>query len=251
MGTLHPVRRAATARQRFGGVVRVFEHDGALLDGLDPPAAAAARAHGVAPTIVLDPGRWAPPAGERCERMLGLLILDGVLVRCVEAGGVRCPELLGRGDLLRPWDHTAGQAELGVTASWKAISPVTLAVLDARFVEVLRRWPWVSQALLSRSLERTHWMAVRTAIPQIRRADDRLRMLFRELAARWGKVTPDGILVPLPLTNQLVAELVCLRRPTASSTMTRLARTGEIVRRPGRGFLVDLAQPEPARATVA
>lgn len=233
-------RHSAAARQWSGGVVRVFEHDPDLLEGLDPADAEAARAVGVAPTLRLGTGRWTPPHGRLGSRILGLLVLDGLLVRCVEVDGVLCPELLGRGDLLRPWDDGPEERELGLTSSWKVIEPVTLAVLDGRFVETIRRWPWISHALIGRCVQRSRSMAFRTAIPQIRRADDRLRMLFRDLSARWGKVTPHGIVVPLPLTNQLIAQLVCLRRPTASSTMTRLARDGEIVRRPGTGFLVNL-----------
>ena len=241
-------RHAAAARQWSGGVVRVFDHDPDLLEGLDPADAAAARAIGVAPTLRLGTGRWTPPHVRLCGRILGMLVLDGLLVRCVEVNGVLCPELLGRGDLLRPWDDGQEERELGLTSSWKVIEPVTLAVLDGRFVETIRRWPWISHALIGRCVQRSRSMAFRTAIPQIRRADERLRMLFRDLSARWGRVTPHGIVVPLPLTNQLIAQLVCLRRPTASSTMTRLARDGEIVRRPGAGFLVNLDVAPPVVA---
>ena len=239
--TALPPRCAPVARQWLGGTVKVFEHDPELLDGLDPADAEAARAAGVAPLLNLGTGAWTPPRGALSNRVLGLLVLDGLLVRSVEMDGTLCPELLGRGDLLRPWDDGPEQLDLGLPASWKVIEPATLAVLDGRFVDTLRRWPWISQALVARCVQRSRSIAVRTAIPQIRRADDRLRMLFRELSARWGRVTPHGVLVPLPLTNQLIAQLVCLRRPTTSSTMTRLARDGEIVRRPGSGFLVDLA----------
>jgi len=237
-------RRRSPARQWAGGVVRIFEHDGGLLDGLDAESAAAARARGVAPTLMVGTGTWTPPGDERWSRVLGLLVLDGLLVRCAEVEGIRCPELLGRGDLLRPWDGAAQELELGVTSSWKVIEPVTLAVLDGRFAELQRRWPQIGVQLLSRTIERSRSLAFRSAIPHVRRADDRLRMLFRDLATRWGRVTPEGVVLPLPLTNQLIAELACLRRPTTSTTMTRLAREGQIVRRDGGGFLLDL--PEPA-----
>lgn len=232
------------ARQCFGGMVRVFEVDPDLLAGLDPESAVAATSAGVAPTLELGPGVWTPPAEARARRLLGMLVLDGLLVRSIDVHGARCPELLGRGDLIRPWDDTLGQSDLGVATTWRAITPVTLAVLDARFVEVVRRWPWISQTLLRRGIQRSRSMALQTAIGQLRRADDRLRLLFRDLSARWGKVTHRGVVVPMPLTNQLIAELTSLRRQTASSTMTRLGRDGEIVRLPGKGFLLDL--PDPA-----
>jgi len=232
--------RRAESRQWSGGVVRVLEHDPDLLEGLDAESAEAARAHAVAPTLVLGPGHWTPPPAERCERVLGLLVLEGLMTRGVTINGVPCPELLGQGDVLRPWDEPADLLERHGATTWRILQPVTLAVLGAPFVETIRRWPWITQALLSRSVNRTRWLALQMAVPQIRRADDRLRLLFGDLAARWGRVTPEGVVLPLPLTNQLLAQLACLRRPTVSSTMTRFAETGEVVRRPSGGFVLDL-----------
>lgn len=237
--------RRPECRQWSAGTVRVLELDPDLLEGLDAESAAVARAHAVAATMVLDTGHWTPPDAARCERILGLLVLDGLMTRCVTINGVLCPELLGQGDVLRPWDTAAHLAERHTTTSWRVLKPVTMAVLAGRFVETIRRWPWISGALVARSIDRSRWLASQMAIPQIRRADDRLRLLFGDLAARWGRVTPHGVVLPLPLTNQLLAQLTCLRRPTVSSTMTRFAQTGEIVRRPGTGFLLNLPEEVP------
>lgn len=234
--------RRTECRQWSGGTVRVLELDPDLLVGIDAESAAMARVHAVAPTIVLDTGHWTPPDAARCERILGLLLLDGLMTRCVTINGILCPELLGQGDVLRPWDANLDLADRHATTSWRVLKPVTMAVLGTRFVETIRRWPWITTALLARSIDRSRWLALQMAIPQIRRADDRLRLLFGDLAARWGRVTPHGVVLPLPLTNQLLAQLTCLRRPTVSSTMTRFAETGEIVRRPGTGFLLNLAE---------
>lgn len=234
--------RRAECRQWSGGTVRVLELDPDLLEGLDAESAAVARAHAVANTMVLDTGHWTPPEAARCEQVLGLLVLEGLIARCVTINGVLCPELLGQGDVLRPWDAPAELADRRSATSWRVLKPVTMAVLGPRFVDTTRRWPSINNALLSRAIDRSRWLASQTAIPQIRRADDRLRLLFGDLAARWGRVTPHGVVLPLPLTNQFLAQLTCLRRPTVSSTMTRLAETGEIVRRPGTGFLLNLAE---------
>lgn len=237
--------RRAECRQWSGGTVRVLERDPDLLAGLDAESAAVARAHAVAATMVLDTGHWTPPDAARCERILGLLVLDGLMTRCVTINGVLCPELLGQGDVLRPWDAAPDLADRHATTTWRVLQPVTMAVLGGRFVETIGRWPWISTALLARSIDRSRWLALQMAVPQIRRADDRLRLLFGDLATRWGRVTPHGVVLPLPLTNQLLAHLTCLRRPTVSSTMTRLAETGEIVRRPGTGFVLNLAEDLP------
>lgn len=236
---------ASPSRQWRGSAIRVFERDPELLDGLDPEEAAAARALTLVPTLQLDRGSWTPPSPAHCERMVGLLVLDGLLTRCDKVNGKVCPELVGPGDLLRPWDDDGERMGIDVSTSWPVLEPVTLAVLGPRFVEALRRWPWISKNLMARQVQRSRMTALRMAIAQTRRADDRLRLLFCGLADRWGRVTPDGVLVALPLSNQLIAQLVCLRRPAVSSTMGRLAESGEIVRRPGVGFMLDMAVGSP------
>lgn len=241
---LRPVPSTSAARQWSAGTVRVFDHDPELLDSLDEESAAAARALAVTPTVVVDRGRWSPPSAERCEHVLGLLVLDGLLTRCVEVDGVACPELIGQGDVLRPWPEPE-PVGVGYSVSWAVLQPTTFAVLDARFVDMLRRWPWIVSSLLARAVDRSRWMALQMTIPQLRRADARLRLLFRYLAERWGRVTPAGIVVALPLSNQLISQLVCLRRPTVSTTMSRMADSGEIVRQPGGRFLLNLRDDDP------
>jgi hypothetical protein len=59
-------------------------------------------------------------------------------------------------------------------------------------------------------------------------------MLFWQLADRWGQMTPEGVVLPLPLTHELLGQLVGLHRPTTSTALQRLTRAGEIARRPDR-----------------
>ena len=65
------------------------------------------------------------------EPALGLLVLDGLLLRTVRLERRACPELTGAGDLLRPWDAADDPTSIG-TATWEAVVPTTIAVLDAR-----------------------------------------------------------------------------------------------------------------------
>ena len=60
--------------------------------------------------------------------------------------------------------------------------------------------------------------------------DVRLRALFAHLADRWGRVTPEGIVLPLRLTHTVIAQLTGLRRPSVSISLGELERAGEIVR---------------------
>jgi CRP-like cAMP-binding protein len=68
------------------------------------------------------------------------------------------------------------------------------------------------------------------ATTQARRADVRLRTLFWHLADRWGRMTPDGVRLELPVTHAVIARLTGLRRPTVSLNLAKLEAAGEIVR---------------------
>ena len=44
--------------------------------------------------------------------------------------------------------------------------------------------------------------------------------------ARWGKVEPGGIRLPLPLTHQLLGQLIGAERPSVSHALGRLPHAG-------------------------
>ena len=58
------------------------------------------------------------------------------------------------------------------------------------------------------------------AISQLVRVDRRLLALFWHLAERWGRVTGDGVLVPLTLSHRMLSQLVGARRPTVSTALS-------------------------------
>jgi CRP-like cAMP-binding protein len=220
-------------------LVRVFEHDPELLDGVDLASAAFLRRRAAAPSLTLEPGRWAPPLEAGAQQgILGLLVLDGLLIRCIRFDGRNCPELVGPGDLLRPWDETGDVGPLEHESSWRVLRHATLAVLDERFAAVAATRPAIFGNLLSRGVLRSRALAFHLAIAQVRRAESRLLMALWHIAGRWGRVGVDGITVPLPLTHELLAHLVCLRRPTASSALQRLIRAGELARCTDGGWLL-------------
>ncbi len=124
-------------------------------------------------------------------------MLDGLLVRQTEVDGLRCCELLGPGDLLRPWDETGTDATFESSAHWRVLQPTRIALLDAGFARRAARWPSLTAELLQRTVARSRSLSVLLALTQARRADVRLRTLFWHLADRWGRVTPNGIVLPL------------------------------------------------------
>lgn len=227
-----------------GGVtsdtVRVFDHDPDLLDGIEPAAVEFLRRRMTVPRIWAEPGTWTPPCPTETDRWFGLLVLDGLLIRSMDVEGRPSLELIGSGDLLRPWHHD--DFGMPVSTSWRILERTSFAVLDERLAQAISRWPTISAALLSRILARSHALSLHLAIAHVRRADDRLRMLLWHLADRWGRVTPDGIVVPLALNHDTLACLACIRRPTATTALQALMKSGEVARREDGTWLL-LAEP--------
>jgi hypothetical protein len=58
------------------------------------------------------------------------------------------------------------------------------------------------------------------------------------LAERWGRVTPDGVLLPLTLSHRMLGQLIGARRPTVSTALGALTRAGEVSRRMDGGWLL-------------
>jgi Crp-like helix-turn-helix domain len=54
--------------------------------------------------------------------------------------------------------------------------------------------------------------------------------LFWHLAERWGRVSGNGVLVPLALTHRILGQLVGARRPTVSTALRELANREQLIR---------------------
>ena len=161
---------------------------------------------------------------------LGLLVLDGVLAREVLAADVISTELIGPGELLRPWQIAADPALLRVSARWSVLADTRVAVLDRRLTSQLGPFPEIVSLLVERMTARTQRLAVTQAISQLNRVDQRLLTLFWHLAERWGRMTANGVAIPLTLSHRMLSQLVGARRPTVSTALGELARAGEVVR---------------------
>jgi CRP/FNR family cyclic AMP-dependent transcriptional regulator len=175
---------------------------------------------------------------------VGLLILDGVLARELLVVDQISAELLGPGDVVRPWQGSTRSALLPVDVVWSVLSTVTVAVLDRRFAAEAARYPEITAALFDRLGERSLRLATTQAISQLTRVDRRLKALFWHLAERWGRVAGDGVVVPLALTHRILGQLVGARRPTVSTALSELAERGELVRRPDGSWLLRGGPPD-------
>jgi CRP/FNR family cyclic AMP-dependent transcriptional regulator len=154
----------------------------------------------------------------------GVLVLDGVLAVNVRVGDRVASELLGSGDLVEACGE--GDDLLACATEWRGLVPTRFAVLDDGFVQRVRQWPQIMQALLTRVERRARNLNMQRAISSQPRLEVRLALLLWHLAARWGRVEPGGIRLPLPLTHQLLGRLIGAERPSVSHALARLARSG-------------------------
>jgi CRP/FNR family cyclic AMP-dependent transcriptional regulator len=175
---------------------------------------------------------------------VGLLIIDGILSRELVVADHVSAELLGPGDLLRPWQAPSSSSLLPVDVLWSVLSPSAFAVLDRRFAAELARWPEVTACLFDRLSERSLRLATTQAISQLTRVDRRLKALLWHLAERWGRVSGDGVIVPLALTHRILGQLVGARRPTVSTALGELAERGELTRRVDGSWVLRGSPPD-------
>jgi len=214
-----------------GPAVALLDADPDLADAVPVEAHALARCAVTAATLDVQAGSLEFDVSDSASPRLGLLVLNGVLLREVLAGGGVAAELLGPGDVIVPMPDWGGGDFVISTVSWAALVPGRLAILDAPLFARLSEWPSVWAMLLRRLAERSARQAAVQAICHHPRVDARLRGLLWHLATRWGRVTPAGVVLPLRLTHDALASLVGAQRPTVSTALKGLADAGEVTRR--------------------
>ena len=205
--------------------ISLVDADPELGELLDEGDYERARRDALARVSRLSPGVWdAAAALDRDAHHRGFLIADGLMAREVDVMGRRCCELLGHGDVLRPWSWDAEGSHVQAEVGWTVLEETKLAVLDHGLVKRIVPWPTLGVELFNRGTRRAHHLAVALAISHHQRVDDRLLLTLWHLAERWGRVTPDGIVVPLPLGHQRLADLVGAHRPSVTTALGELGR---------------------------
>ena len=226
----------------------IVEADPDLGELLDPPERERARREALARVQRLSPGAWDVEAAvEPDAHHHGFLIVDGLLSREVEVLGRRCLELLGPGDVMRPWSWDERGLHVHAEVGWRVLEPTRLAVLDHGLVVRMIPWPQLDLELLARGARRAHQLAVALAISHHQRVDDRLVLSLWHLAERWGRVTADGVVVPLPLGHQRLADLVGANRTTVTAAIGELTRAGTLGRRDGGDWVLHGTPPDQLR----
>lgn len=242
------------------GPVQLADEDPGLLDLVPEQDRSVARRALTATAYAVPAGAWTPgPLAGNGDPHLGLLLLDGLLLRDVSVAHTTCGELVGAGELLRPWDAFGERAPMPIEIDWKALEPLRIAVLNHRFATTLARWPTLIHTFLERAIERSHSLALHVAIHCIRRVDTSLLVLFAHLADRFGRVTPKGIVIPVRLNQEDLGKLVGATRQSVNLALRQLLDRGSLTRRDDDTWLLDndaliaidhVIAPRSARDTV-
>jgi len=221
-------------------VVSVLDADPELGEGLRDDdlieASRAARAY----VHLLDPDPAPSLPGEPGD--IGLLVLDGFITRAIVVEGRRFIEVLGRGDLLRPWE--AGESLVTSETNFTVVEPTRVALLDGRFAAAIAPWPGIWTGLVARTMERSRSLAFHLAACHVRGVEQRLLIVLWHLADRWGRVTPDGVVLALRLTHDTIAEMIGARRPTVTLGLQALKSEGHVDRRGDGRYVLHGSPPE-------
>ena len=231
--------------------VRLLEADPDL--GADLPAGRfeCARAALTVPVTRLHPGLWLPPVASAVRHgRLGVLVLEGALIREIAIADRTGAELVGQGDLLSPYHHLGLEAPIPSDVGWRTLTPTTLATIDRRFVLASGPFPEILLALAWRAVIRAQTLGVVLAIAQLHGIKQRLLVLLWHLGDRYGRVGEEGVALPLPLTHLMLSRIVGASRPTVSTAIKELEDDARIARLPGGGFKL-IGEPPVAERTGA
>jgi CRP/FNR family cyclic AMP-dependent transcriptional regulator len=223
--------------------VRLLECDPELGLRIPPAHIARSREELVARTLFFDVGLWAVPREFIDPSGVGYLVLDGVLAREMLLADHTCAELIGEGDVLQP-NISPDDKLVRYHVQWRVLEPLHVAILDDQVARALGSWPTVMAAILERAVRRTHRMAVHQALLQLSPVETRLLILLWHLAERWGRVTPEGVAIRLPLSHEMLGHLVGCRRASVTTALARVCESGRLSRRPDGAWVLTGAPPE-------
>lgn len=206
-----------------------------------------------APVYRIPVGELSDPPPRTRDSHLGFLVLKGLLLYEVAACGRATAELVGSGDLVRPWG-TETPSSLVCDVKWTALEQTLLADLGTAASSRSSDSTDLLESLLKRCADRADAVSVQRSINAQVRVDVRVLAYLWHLADRFGVVVPGAVRLDIPLTHAVIARLVGARRPTVTTALQRLMQLGYL-RRDGRVFLLigdasmvaELERRSPAR----
>lgn len=221
------------------GAVALLIEDPDLAAGIREEERATAERLVVVPAFTAEKGAWNWNSSDVAEEPnLGLLILEGFVTVNVHLDDRVASQVAGAGDVLYGGGPVAGEVTLPARVSHAVGKQARIAVLDRRFIAAVRRWPELLVALHERLRAQERRLAIHAAIGKLRRVEDRVLAVLWHLGERWGRVTPEGVIVPLVLTHEALGRLAGAERPTVSLALTGLGERGDVRRRDDGAFVL-------------
>lgn len=221
------------ARHEQAGNVTLLEVYPDLAADLTPDQVQRALSALVVPAIRIQRGQWDCEACANDDRLtgalIGLLVIDGIVVREMRLGPNVSAQLCGPGDLLELLS-AGDQRSLPALATMSVPRTAVLALLDDRVLAASRRWPRLGGRLLAQAMRQVGDAGAHQAISQLARVEDRLLALFWHLADRWGRVLSDGVRIDLPLTHETIGQVIGARRSTVTLGLGALRAEGLLQR---------------------
>ena len=215
------------------GRIALLDVDPDLAGRASPAEIAAIRDKLTAPVYRLPSGTMPVPSRRSGAGHLGYLVLKGLLLYEVSACGRATAELLGVGDLVRPWARDP-LGTLASTARWVVLDQVLLADLGLVNNSRLADSRDIVESLVLRCSERAEAVAIQRSITAHVRVDLRVLAYLWHLADRFGVVVPGAVKLDIPLTHAVLARLVGARRPTVTTALIGLG----YLRREWRAFVL-------------
>lgn len=189
----------------------------------------------VSATLMQIPSGNGPATTARLSRLdHPAILLGGVLLRSVMLGRRESAALHGVGDLLAP---AASEAE-PFSVAVRALAPCRLAVLDQGTLAQAATDPAVLERLMERGARQSDMLRLQSVLVQLASIEDRLEILLPQLSDRWGTVNGDGVMLPAFFTHSVLAALIGARRPSLTTAMGEMVRTGRLRRLDDRRWLL-------------
>jgi CRP-like cAMP-binding protein len=195
-------------------------------------------------SVVVGPGPFEPESVFAAGADgFGALVVSGLVTREVSVGGEPALRLLGPGEIFL--DESPEGDMVSPAGAWSASLTTRLAIIDDHLLLAIRRWPRLARALFVR-LQQSHDITLmQLAISHQPRVEDRVLALFNLLSANWGRMTAEGVVVPLALTHEAIGRMVGARRPTVTLALRSLGADGRLLRRAGGRWLLGADHAAP------
>jgi CRP/FNR family transcriptional regulator, cyclic AMP receptor protein len=171
--------------------------------------------------LTLATGPWEPWDAMGSEQ-LALLVVRGHVAASLTVADRRHLEILGPGDVCQPWLEGSAEASIPSAPGWRVLQDAQVAILDRRFALAAARCPALMRSLVQRLVLRSRRLLFQLTVLSVPQITRRIELVMWHFAERWGRVTPHGILLELPLSHGMLAEVVASQRPSVTTALGEL-----------------------------